>query len=129
MEEDKKHSNQNEKKPFAQGEKRQSSSNGNKDYKRDSSDQKSKPNYHNQGRHKHRSFYRKKICRICGGNCTKSKPKVDYKDVDFLSKYISEKGKILPRRMTGTCAKAQRKLTKAIKRARTIGIIPFTAKF
>ena len=51
---------------------------------------------------------------------------IDYKDVELLKRYISEKGKILPRRVTGTCAKHQRTLTVAIKRARIMGLLPFT---
>lgn len=50
---------------------------------------------------------------------------VDYKDVDLLKRFISERGRILPRRVTGTYAKNQRKLTKAIKRARIMGLLPF----
>ena len=49
---------------------------------------------------------------------------IDYKDVELLKRYISEKGKILPRRVTGTCAKYQRLLTVAIKRARIMGLLP-----
>lgn len=52
---------------------------------------------------------------------------VDYKDVDLLKRFISERGKILPRRVTGTSAKNQRKLTVAIKRARVMGLLPFVA--
>lgn len=51
---------------------------------------------------------------------------IDYKDIALLKKYISERGKILPRRVTGTSAKAQRKLTLAIKRARNIALLPYT---
>ena len=51
---------------------------------------------------------------------------IDYKQVDKLKKYVSEKGKILPRRVTGLCAKHQRELTIAIKRARHIALLPFT---
>ncbi|MGP1411680.1 MAG: 30S ribosomal protein S18 [Peptoanaerobacter stomatis] len=50
---------------------------------------------------------------------------IDYKDVALLKKFISERGKILPRRVTGTSAKAQRKLTNAIKRARIIALLPY----
>ena len=50
---------------------------------------------------------------------------VDYKDVDLLKRFISERGRILPRRVTGTYAKNQRKLTVAIKRARIMGLLPF----
>ncbi|MFS8962230.1 30S ribosomal protein S18 [Lactobacillus delbrueckii] len=53
---------------------------------------------------------------------------VDYKDVDLLKRFISERGKILPRRVTGTSAKNQRKVAKAIKRARIMGLLPFVAE-
>ena len=65
-------------------------------------------------------FYRrKKICQMCDGKS------VDYKDVPILLKYINEKGKILPRRMTGACAKHQRHIAMQIKRARFMALIPF----
>ena len=66
---------------------------------------------------------RKKVCAFCQGKIEN----IDYKDVNTLKKYVSENGKILPRRMTGTCAKHQRELTTAIKRARAIAILPYTA--
>ncbi|WP_195212298.1 30S ribosomal protein S18 [Lactobacillus paragasseri] len=53
---------------------------------------------------------------------------IDYKYVDLLKRFISERGKILPRRVTGTSAKNQRKLTVAIKRARVMGLLPFVAE-
>ena len=53
---------------------------------------------------------------------------IDYKDVDLLKRFISERGKILPRRVTGTSAKNQRKLTVASKRARVMGLLPFVAE-
>ena len=53
---------------------------------------------------------------------------VDYKDVDLLKRFISERGKILPRRVTGTSAKNQRKVANAIKRARIMGLLPFAAE-
>ena len=53
---------------------------------------------------------------------------VDYKDVDLLKRFISERGKILPRRVTGTSAKNQRKVANAIKRARIMGLFPFVAE-
>ncbi|WP_048783699.1 30S ribosomal protein S18 [Streptococcus sp. 263_SSPC] len=65
---------------------------------------------------------RKKVCYFCANHIDY----IDYKDVDLLKRYISEKGKILPRRVTGTCAKHQRTLTVAIKRARIMGLLPFT---
>ncbi len=66
-------------------------------------------------------FYkkRKKVCYMCTGK------DVDYKDVDVLRKFINEKGKILPRRVTGACAKHQRVVTGEIKKARIIGLLPF----
>jgi len=64
---------------------------------------------------------RKKVCIFCGKDSA-----IDYKDSAKLRKYISERGKILPRRVTGTCAKHQRALTSAIKRARHVAILPYT---
>ena len=55
------------------------------------------------------------------------KAKIDYKDADALRRYTTERGKILPRRITGTCAKHQRELAKAIKRARSICLLPYVA--
>jgi small subunit ribosomal protein S18 len=52
-------------------------------------------------------------------------PKIDYKDVELLKKYLTERGKIVPRRMTNLCAKKQREMTVAIKRARFLALIPF----
>ena len=66
-------------------------------------------------------FYRrKKVCQMCAGKT------VDYKDVAIVSKYINEKGKILPRRMTGACAKHQRHIAEQIKKARAIALLPYT---
>ncbi|MGE5701935.1 MAG: 30S ribosomal protein S18, partial [Clostridia bacterium] len=53
---------------------------------------------------------------------------IDYKDIDLLKKFVSERGKILPRRVTGTSAKYQRALTIAIKRARQVALLPYTAE-
>ncbi len=66
---------------------------------------------------------RKKVCVFCG-----SEGEINYKDVAKLKKYVSERGKILPRRITGNCAKHQRALTVAIKRARHIAIMPYVAE-
>ena len=63
---------------------------------------------------------RKKVCVFCGKDNV-----IDYKDVNKLKRYISERGKILPRRITGNCAKHQRALTVAIKRARHIALMPY----
>ena len=67
-------------------------------------------------------FYRKKkkVCYICTGK------NIDYKDVDILKKYINDKGKILPRRVTGACAKHQRHIAEQIKKARAIALLPYT---
>ena len=65
---------------------------------------------------------RKKVCVFCG---EKNAP-IDFKDVARLKKYVSERGKILPRRITGNCAKHQRALTVAVKRARHISLMPYT---
>ena len=64
---------------------------------------------------------RRKVCVFCSDE----NQKIDYKDANTLRKYISERGKILPRRITGSCAKHQRELTVAIKRARHVALIPY----
>lgn len=66
---------------------------------------------------------RKKVCVFCAD---KTNAGIDYKDVNKLKRYVSERGKILPRRITGNCAKHQRALTVAIKRARHIALMPYT---
>ena len=65
---------------------------------------------------------RRKVCQFC----VEKVQHIDYKDVMRLRRFTSERGKILPRRMTGTCAKHQRQLSTAIKRARTIALMPYT---
>lgn len=65
---------------------------------------------------------RKKVCVFCG----EKNGDIDFKDVNKLKRYVSERGKILPRRITGNCAKHQRALTVAIKRARHIALMPYT---
>ena len=67
-------------------------------------------------------FFRKKkkVCYMCTGK------NIDYKDVDILKKYINDKGKILPRRVTGACAKHQRHIAEQIKKARAIALLPYT---
>jgi small subunit ribosomal protein S18 len=66
---------------------------------------------------------RPKVCHFCVDKVTH----VDYKDIDRLRKYITDRGKIVPRRVTGACAKHQRQLTRAIKRARIVAFLPYTA--
>ena len=65
---------------------------------------------------------RKKVCAFCAD----ANKALDYKDVALLKKYVSERGKILPRRITGNCAKHQRALTVAVKRARHVALMPYS---
>ena len=65
---------------------------------------------------------RKKVCALCANKDLV----LDYKNADQMKKYVNEKGKILPRRATGACAKHQRQITQAVKRARHIAILPYT---
>ena len=69
-------------------------------------------------------FRRRKSCPFTGANA----PKLDYKDVRLLQRYISERGKIVPSRITAVCAKKQRLLAQAIKRARFLGLLPYVLK-
>ncbi len=68
-------------------------------------------------------YRRKKVCQFCAD---KNKT-IDYKDVETLKKFVTERGKILPKRVTGTCAVHQREVTKAIKRARIVALLPYQA--
>ncbi|MBO4437726.1 MAG: 30S ribosomal protein S18 [Spirochaetaceae bacterium] len=72
---------------------------------------------------KNKAFFRKKVCRFCA-----NKTPITYKDVDVLRRFTTERGKILPRRITGTCAKHQRRLALEIKRARAICLLPFVCE-
>ena len=67
---------------------------------------------------------KKKVCQFCVDKVQD----IDYRDIAKLRRYVSERAKILPRRITGTCAKHQRQLTTAIKRARHIALLPFSAE-
>ncbi len=69
-------------------------------------------------------YHRRKVCRFCAD----SSLAIDYKDPKALKYFITERGKIIPRRISGTCAKHQRALTVAIKRARTIALLPYVGK-
>jgi len=66
---------------------------------------------------------RPKVCHYCADKVSG----IDYKESEKLRRYITERGKIVPRRVTGTCAKHQRQLTRAIKRARFLALLPFTS--
>jgi small subunit ribosomal protein S18 len=71
---------------------------------------------------KRRRFGRRKVCKFCA-----EKVLVDYKDLRRLKSLVTERGKIIPRRISGSCARHQRQLTHAIKRARTVALLPFAA--
>lgn len=73
--------------------------------------------------HRNNRKGRKKICNFCVDKVDT----IDYKDIAKLRRYLSERAKILPRRVTGTCAAHQRKLTVAIKRARHLALLPYTS--
>jgi len=75
------------------------------------------------GRGGARPFFRKKVCRFCTQGLV-----ADYKNADQLRRFITERGKILPRRITGTCDKHQRALAREIKKARTLAYLPFAKK-
>ena len=64
---------------------------------------------------------------VCGNICADKTEVIDYKDVEKLRKYVTERGKILPKRITGTCAEHQRAVTTAIKRARIVALLPYVA--
>ena len=70
-------------------------------------------------------FRRKKVCKFC----TEKIDAIPYRDVRLLQGFVAERGKIVPRRLTGVCTTHQRRLTRAIKQARAIALLPFAAKF
>lgn len=70
-----------------------------------------------------KEYTRKKICRFCTDNSLV----IDYKNYRLLRSFLTERGRIIPRRISGNCAKHQRELTGAIKRARHVALLPFTA--
>jgi len=70
-------------------------------------------------------FRRKKVCRFC----VEKIDDINYKDVKMLHAFVAERGKIIPRRISGVCAPHQRRLTDAIKKARNIALLPFAASF
>ncbi len=76
-------------------------------------------------RRKKRVYHRRKVCRFCAD----SKLEISYKDPATLKYFTTERGKIIPRRISGTCAKHQRALTLAIKRARSIALLPYVGTF
>lgn len=79
----------------------------------------------NKGMNKMLKFRRKRVCSFC----QEGVDYIDFKDEKKLMKYLTEQGKIIPRHTSGTCAKHQRQLATAIKRARHLALIPFVADF
>lgn len=75
-----------------------------------------------KGGFRRRGPVRRKVCRFCADKDTN----IDYKDTRALSSFITERGKVVPSRITGNCAKHQRELTTAIKRARAVALLPFS---
>jgi small subunit ribosomal protein S18 len=76
-----------------------------------------------EGRPRYRPFYRRKFCKFCS-----KKFAISYRDSETLRRFITDRGKILPRRITGTCPKHQRQLARAIKQARVLALLPFVEK-
>lgn len=72
---------------------------------------------------KRRGFHRRRICKFCAN----SSMTIDYKEPKSLRYFVTERGKIIPRRISGNCAKHQREMTIAIKRARILALLPFTS--
>lgn len=73
---------------------------------------------------KRQYFRRRKVCKFCDEKIDV----IDYKDMKLIGQFVSERGKILPRRLTGTCSRHQKTLTTAIKRARNIAFLPFVSE-
>ena len=107
-------------KPEGEAEQRDDRRRG-RSFDRDSSD--FRPRRPGGGRGRYRSFYRRKYCKFCS-----KKAEVSYRDADTLRRFITDRGKILPRRITGTCPKHQRQLSVAIKQARILALLPFVEK-
>jgi small subunit ribosomal protein S18 len=94
-----------------------------RDDSRDSGGRGSRPPYRGGSGGGKRPFFKKKVCRFCTSSL-----KANYKDYDSLGRFVTDRGKILPRRITGTCAKHQRLLSREIKRARVLAYLPFVKK-
>ena len=75
-----------------------------------------------KGPPRRRPMFRRKVCRFCADKSLK----IDYKDLRIISQFLTERGKMTPSRITGNCARHQRVLTTAIKRARSVALLPFT---
>ena len=96
---------------------------GDRPYNRGPMDDKSEGRGPYRGGGKGKTFFRRKVCKFCTQKLT-----VDYKNPDGLRRFVTERGKILPRRITGTCAKHQRHLAREIKRARVLALLPYAKK-
>lgn len=88
-----------------------------------SAGRKSRPTGEDKGTFRRRPSVRRKVCRFCAEKETG----IDYKDIRILSSFVTERGKIVPSRITGNCARHQRQLTTAIKRARTVALLPYSS--
>lgn len=86
--------------------------------------QKRRDRRNTKGRERKFRVFRKKVCRFCVDKVDL----IDYKDIPRLQKFTTERGKIIPSRISGTCAKHQRQLTRAVKRARHIALLPYAAE-
>jgi small subunit ribosomal protein S18 len=94
------------------------------DHPQSETTQERKREYTRRNTRQRRTYFRRKVCKLCARKIKT----VDYKDVDLLRRFVTDRGKILPRRITGTCAKHQRMLAREIKRARMIALLPFVSK-
>ena len=81
-----------------------------------------RPAADDKGAFRRRGVVRRKVCRFCADKDSR----IDYKDARGLSNFVTERGKVVPSRITGNCAKHQRQLTTAIKRARAVALLPFS---
>jgi len=86
------------------------------------SGKRARPSADDKGAFRRRGAVRRKVCRFCADRDSF----IDYKDTRALSSFITERGKVVPSRITGNCAKHQRELTTAIKRARAVALLPFS---
>ena len=75
-----------------------------------------------KGGQRRRPMFRRKVCRFCADKSLK----IDYKDLRTITQFVTERGKMTPSRITGNCARHQRLLTTAVKRARSVALLPFT---
>ena len=89
----------------------------------DSSDTRRDDDRGSGGPRRGKGFFKKKVCKFCA-----QKLKINYKDADVLRRFVTDRGKILPRRITGSCAKHQRELAVAIKRGRALAFLPYVVK-